>query len=93
MDSDFSGERYVPSIGGDIHLEHVHRYLVARRAVEGKLVLDLDIRTTVEPARPFDVPYNVLDAAKLTAATGWSPLVDFRSGLTRCWSAALARHS
>jgi SAM-dependent methyltransferase len=37
----FTGERYVPSIGGNIELEHRHRYLLARELCRGKDVLDL----------------------------------------------------
>ena len=34
-------ERYLPEIGGTAHLEHVHRYLVARELVAGRDVLDV----------------------------------------------------
>jgi ubiquinone/menaquinone biosynthesis C-methylase UbiE len=37
----WTGERYVPEIGGEIRLEHVHRYLIARELVHGKRVLDI----------------------------------------------------
>lgn len=37
----FTGERYVPEIKGNIFLEHMHRYLIARTRVEGKDVLDI----------------------------------------------------
>lgn len=37
----FTGERYVPKIGGSLELEHLHRYLLAARAVAGKTVLDI----------------------------------------------------
>jgi SAM-dependent methyltransferase len=37
----WTGERYVPQIGGEIQLEHVHRYLVAREYATGKDVLDI----------------------------------------------------
>lgn len=37
------------------------------------------------PARPFDVPANVLDASKLRRHTGWAPQVSFASGLAACW--------
>src|SRR5687768_2473380 len=38
---DFTGERYVPEIRGDIALEHLHRYLLAKQLVAGKTVLDI----------------------------------------------------
>jgi GT2 family glycosyltransferase/SAM-dependent methyltransferase len=37
----WTGERYVPEIAGEIRLEHVHRYLIARELVPGKRVLDI----------------------------------------------------
>lgn len=33
------------------------------------------------PQRPFDVHYNVLDHKKLTALTGWNPVVSLEEGL------------
>jgi SAM-dependent methyltransferase/glycosyltransferase involved in cell wall biosynthesis len=38
---DFTGERYVPERGGEIRLEHVHRYAFCRPHVKGKVVLDV----------------------------------------------------
>ena len=38
---EFTGERYTPEIGGSIELEHLHRYLLARRLATGKTVLDI----------------------------------------------------
>jgi len=37
----FTGERYVPEVGGNLQLEHLHRYLLAARMVAGKSVLDI----------------------------------------------------
>lgn len=37
---EFSGERYVPELGGEIRLEHVHRYAFCLPYVKGKDVLD-----------------------------------------------------
>lgn len=37
----WTGERYLPSVGGIIQLEHVHRYLMARLLARGKDVLDI----------------------------------------------------
>ena len=38
---EWTGERYVPSVKGEIRLEHVHRYLIARELSHGKRVLDI----------------------------------------------------
>ena len=37
----WTGERYVPEIGGPIELEHLHRYMLAASLVRGKRVLDI----------------------------------------------------
>jgi len=37
----WTGERYVPEIGGAIELEHLHRYLIATKLVKDKKVLDI----------------------------------------------------
>ena len=39
-DLTFTGERFVPGVGGEIVYEHVHRYAFARRYADGKRVLD-----------------------------------------------------
>lgn len=38
---EFTGERYTPSLTGEIYYEHVHRYAIAAPACAGKRVLDL----------------------------------------------------
>lgn len=38
---EFTGERFVPGIAGEIAYEHWHRYAFARRWIEGKRVLDV----------------------------------------------------
>ena len=38
---DFTGERYLPSLTGEIELEHLHRYLMAAVHCSGKAVLDI----------------------------------------------------
>lgn len=38
---EFTGERYHPEIGGNLLLEHVHRYLFACRFVQDRQVLDI----------------------------------------------------
>ena len=37
----WTGERYLPEITGDIELEHLHRYAIARDLAYGKDVLDI----------------------------------------------------
>lgn len=38
------------------------------------------------PARSFDVKVNVLDAGKLSAASGWKPVMNIESGLEKTFS-------
>lgn len=38
---EFTGERFVPEVHGNIELEHLHRYLLASKLVLGKDVLDI----------------------------------------------------
>jgi glycosyltransferase involved in cell wall biosynthesis/ubiquinone/menaquinone biosynthesis C-methylase UbiE len=38
---DFTGERYMPDLHGEIELEHLHRYLQACEIAAGKIVLDI----------------------------------------------------
>jgi SAM-dependent methyltransferase/glycosyltransferase involved in cell wall biosynthesis len=38
---EWTGERYLPEIQGDVALEHLHRYAMAKELVRGKTVLDL----------------------------------------------------
>ena len=38
---EFTGERFVPEVHGNIELEHLHRYLLACKIVGGKTVLDI----------------------------------------------------
>jgi UDP-glucose 4-epimerase len=50
-------------------------------------------RTRSLPSRGFDVPANVLDAAKLVARTRWRPQTAFDAGLAATWEAMLAGSS
>jgi O-antigen biosynthesis protein len=38
---EFTGERFVPEVHGEIELEHLHRYYLAKEIVQGKIVLDI----------------------------------------------------
>jgi len=40
-DLEWTGERYIPGIQGDVAVEHLHRYALARELVHGKDVLDI----------------------------------------------------
>lgn len=40
-DLEFTGERFMPEVKGNIFLEHMHRYLLASNFVTGKVVLDI----------------------------------------------------
>lgn len=46
----------------------------------------LKLRINTLPARPFDVPVNILDSTKLTNETGWKPAVSFEDGIERTWN-------
>ena len=37
----FTGERFIPGVSGNIELEHLHRYLAVRDIVRGKVVADI----------------------------------------------------
>ena len=41
IDSSWSGERYVPGVVGNVELEHLHRYMLAREFVVHRDVLDI----------------------------------------------------
>ena len=45
----------------------------------------LATRVRVLPARPFDVPANVLDCSKLRTETGWQPQMTFDQALSQTW--------
>lgn len=51
-----------------------------------------ELRLQVLPARPFDVPMNVLDATKLRLATGWQPRLTFADALQQTWAWYAAQH-
>jgi hypothetical protein len=38
---EFTGERFIPEIQGQIELEHLHRYLLAKTLARGANVLDI----------------------------------------------------
>jgi SAM-dependent methyltransferase len=38
---EWTGERYIPEVKGDLALEHIHRYALAKEIACGKIVLDI----------------------------------------------------
>lgn len=46
----------------------------------------LGVRVNVQPQRSFDVPANVLDGARLAAATGWRAQVPIEAGIAETWA-------
>ena len=52
---------------------------------------ELNVRVRFLPRRHFDVPANVLDSGKLTAESGWRPVISLKDGLQQTWDAVLAR--
>lgn len=53
----------------------------------------LNPRLQVLPLRQFDVPANVLDSAKLFAASGWQAEIPFAAGMERTWKWFCARQT
>ncbi|RKY06405.1 MAG: hypothetical protein DRP65_11835, partial [Planctomycetota bacterium] len=44
------------------------------------------VMVNTAPARPFDVPVNILDSTKLANETGWKPAISFEDGIKRTWN-------
>lgn len=44
------------------------------------------IKCSVVPSRPFDVPKNILDSAKLRSHTGWRSVIGLEEGLQMTWN-------
>ena len=51
-----------------------------------------EVKVRVQPPRPFDVPANVLNCAKLRAETGWQPRLAFAQALAQTWRWYAAQH-
>jgi len=49
----------------------------------------LEVRARLLPSRHFDVPANVLDSRKLSAASGWRAGIALGDGIERVWAASL----
>ena len=50
------------------------------RAASGR-----DVRVVHEPARPVDVPWNVLDVSAAARCFGYAPRVSLAQGIERTW--------
>lgn len=50
---------------------------------------NLPLRTSVLPARKFDVSANILDSSRLHNKSGWKPAIALEEGLKRAWLSAL----
>ena len=46
----------------------------------------LVVQVQLQPARPFDVPANVLDCSKLHSETGWQSRLTFDQALAQTWA-------
>ena len=77
-DLKFTGERFVPGVGGEIVYEHVHRYAFARRYATGKRVLDVAcgegygsalLATVAREVTGVDIDAATVDHAKSAYAT------------------------
>lgn len=45
-----------------------------------------EVKLNTLPARPFDVPINVLNSKKLHSLTGWQPSTPFAAALVETWN-------
>lgn len=52
---------------------------------EIRSVVDLPVDLRYTPARPVDVPANVLDITRARTVLKWRPKVELKDGLTRTW--------
>lgn len=52
---------------------------------EIKKVVDMPVQVNYTPARPVDVPINVLDVSRAARAFEWQPKVDLSEGLAETW--------
>jgi SAM-dependent methyltransferase len=76
---EFTGERFLPTLNGEIAYEHWHRYAFARRFVEGKRVLDVAcgegygtalLGTTAASVIGVDIDMASIDRAVATYGEG-----------------------
>ena len=74
------GEVYNLGSGQGLTNRQVLKMLAPRAETMGR-----SLRTRVQPARPFDVPANILDCGKLQEASGWRPRLSIEQGLAKTW--------
>src|SRR3972149_6603977 len=83
---DWSGERYIPGVGGQIETEHLHRYAIARELCSGLDVLDIacgegyGARLLAERARSVVGVDSAPDAIAHAVARYPRPNLQFRQG-------------
>jgi GDP-4-dehydro-6-deoxy-D-mannose reductase len=87
LDRGEPGETYNVCSGAPTRMSEVLRQLVATAR------LPVEIREDPALARPSDVPLSYGDAAKLRAATGWSPRFTLAESLRDAYADARARDS
>ncbi|HZI84571.1 MAG TPA: methyltransferase domain-containing protein [Casimicrobiaceae bacterium] len=77
--TEFTGERFLPSLSGEIAYEHWHRYAFARRFVEGRRVLDAAcgegygsalLGAVAASVTGVDIDMATIDRARATYADG-----------------------
>lgn len=72
----YQGPARVFNVGAGVG-RSVNQVVAALTAAVGPL------NVVYRPGRPFDVPVSVLDIARVTRETGWTPRVSFEDGLAR----------
>src|SRR6266853_2538644 len=82
----WTGERYLPELGGNMALEHLHRYAMARELAKGKRVLDIAcgegygsnlLADVAERVFGVDISKEVIDHANLKYKRG---NLEFKAG-------------
>jgi glycosyltransferase involved in cell wall biosynthesis/ubiquinone/menaquinone biosynthesis C-methylase UbiE len=83
---EFTGERFVPEVHGNIELEHLHRYLLACKVATGKVVLDIASGEGYGSAMLAKVAHQVIgvdisqEAVTHAQAKYQAPNIEFRIG-------------
>ncbi|RSK36046.1 NAD-dependent epimerase/dehydratase family protein [Hymenobacter metallilatus] len=91
LDGGLPGEVYNLGSGQGLTNRQILDLLAPLAAATGR-----SVHLLRQPARPFDVPANILDCSKLSATTGWQPQLSITAGLARTWdwfAASRAAHA